>query len=466
VGITEILILLWLLRTEGLAETGLTALVILGVIATIAVAFQSWPLGCVSVIVVASAMPRYTGTLFGLHVRAEHVAIGLVCACLVTQGLRGRLQSPLHWASFDYLLICYVSANFVSSALTSPAPHMTLRWAVLNALVIVPYFLLRYLVRNTVCVDRVITILLLVGTVEAAFGILCFVSNRLFDTTLGVDTDQYGLIPGTHGTQYEANLFGSYTACCAVMCLALYFSVPRSRRNMYGWGFAICLLAALVSMSRSVILALPLAILFVVWIAFKGGHAQFRTLMKITAAATVLLVASSPFLLSFIAERFSTIDLSELAQDNTAVNRLVQTAVAVEDVRGHLLLGMGTSSFQLVFDWDDFGMPGMKGETEEGGWISNSPLRILHDTGILGLTFFLLFLGALVRSIRMALKRALEPEKSAVLALSAGLILYAITFQATEATMLSFTWVHFGLLAVAVLVIQTKENEGVGKEAV
>jgi hypothetical protein len=42
------------------------------------------------------------------------------------------------------------------------------------------------------------------------------------------------------------------------------------------------------------------------------------------------------------------------------------------------------------------------------------------------------------------------------MALSAGGVLYAITFQATEATMLAFTWVHLGLLATAVTVLQEK----------
>jgi len=36
--------------------------------------------------------------------------------------------------------------------------------------------------------------------------------------------------------------------------------------------------------------------------------------------------------------------------------------------------------------------------------------------------------------------------------LCAGLLLYAITFQASEATLLSFTWIHFGVLAAAVAV--------------
>jgi hypothetical protein len=432
------------------------ALGLAGVLATVAIAFRRWPAGCLSVIVVASAMPRYTLTLFGLHVRPEHVAVGLVLACIVVQALRGRLRGGDALQSFDYLLICYIGMNFVSSTLMSPAPQMTFRWAVLNALVVTPYFLMRLLVRDEASIQRAFRILLLVGTLEAAFGILCFVSNRLFDTQVGVLADQYGFIPGTHGTQYEANLFGSYTGCCGVMCFALYFLGQRSRRALYGWGSGVCLLAALVSFARSVILAVPVAVVCVLWLAFRGGRAQFRTLARVTIGVTVLLVAMSPFLLNFVAERFSTIDFSDLAQDNTAVNRLVQTAVAVEDVRGHPIFGMGTSSFQLVFDWDDFGLPGMKGDSEQGGWISNSPLRILHDTGVIGLAFFLLFLGSLVSAIRKALRTAEEEEKVVVIALSAGLLLYSITFQATEATMLSFTWVHLGLLSAAVVIIQAR----------
>jgi uncharacterized membrane protein YidH (DUF202 family) len=43
-------------------------------------------------------------------------------------------------------------------------------------------------------------------------------------------------------------------------------------------------------------------------------------------------------------------------------------------------------------------------------------------------------------------------------ALFCGCVLYAITFQATEATMLAFTWIHIGLLAAAVAILQKEPD--------
>ena len=119
------------------------------------------------------------------------------------------------------------------------------------------------------------------------------------------------------------------------------------------------------------------------------------------------------------------------------------------------VLGTGMAqAFQLFFDWDDY-LPGMQGENDVAGWVGNTPLRILHDTGIIGLAIFLGFLIALARAVRKAVRNAGHDSRTIMIALSAGLVLYAITFQATEATILAFTWVHLGLLAAAVKVIQS-----------
>ena len=40
---------------------------------------------------------------------------------------------------------------------------------------------------------------------------------------------------------------------------------------------------------------------------------------------------------------------------------------------------------------------------------------------------------------------------------SGGLVLYAITFQATEATLLAFTWVHLGLLVSVISVVKSQK---------
>jgi O-antigen ligase len=449
----EALLLAWLVGTEDLRVFGLLALGLLGILVMAAITSISWPFGALLVLTVASAMPRLASTVVGLHLRPEHVAIAFVVLAVVCQAFRNRRLPSLRLQDFDYFLMAYVAMNFFSSAVTSPQPQLTLRWAFLNALVVSPYFLVSLMVTDESRLRRAFHFLLWVGAAESGFGVFCFLSNRLFQTTVGVEAAQYGTIPGIYGTQYEANLFGSYAACCAIMFLTCFMFAARSRRAGYGIGLAITILGTVISLARSVLLAFPIVALFVIWAARRRGHLRLRRLVPLAFGFVLVLAALSPFFLGFVRERFSTIDPAELGSDATTLTRIVQMAVAAEDVQAHPVLGTGTASFQLFFDWDDY-IPGMKGENEAGGWVGNTPLRILHDTGLVGLGIFLIFLGALARAAQKAVRDANEQTGTVLLALSAGVLLYAITFQATEATILAFPWLHLGLLAAAVKVIQ------------
>lgn len=449
----EAVLFAWLLATEDLGLLGLAALGLMAAVAMAVVTSISWPFGALFVLTASSAMPRLAASVAGLHLRPEHIAIGFVVLALMIQALKKRALPSLDLRTFDYCLIAYIGINFFTSAVTSPQPLMTLRWAALNAIAISPYFLISWMVTDESKLHRAFSFVLWVGALESAFGVLCFLSNRVFETSIGVETAQYGAIPGTYGTQYEANLFGSYTACCAIMFLACFLFGAKSRRTVYGLGFAITLLGALISLARSVLLALPVAALFVIWVALKRRELKLRRLVPMAIGFGLVLLAVSPFVLGLVRERFSTIDISELGSDSTSLVRIVQMAVAAEDVQAHPVLGTGTASFQLFFDWDDY-LPGMQGENDVAGWVGNTPLRILHDTGVVGLVVFLAFLWTLARAVRQAVRKAEYQTKTIMIALSAGLLLYAITFQATEATILAFTWVHLGLLAAAVKVVQ------------
>lgn len=451
----EALLLGWLLATEDLSWVGFLALGALGAVLVATIASINWPFGALLLLTAASAMPRLAETVLGLHLRPEHVAISFVALAVCWQALKERKRPRLYLRTYDYFLLAYVGLNFFTSAVTSPEPHLTLRWAMLNAIVISPYFLFRLLIKDESRLHRAFHGLLWVGVVESSYGILCFLSNLLFQTSFGVQVGQYGAFPGTYGTQYEANLFGSYTACCAIMFLAYFLLTHESGRSWYGWGFAITTIGALISLTRSVFLAFPVAALLVVWIALRKGEFQIRRLLPLLVGVGLLLVAFSPVVVNLVRERFSTIDLSEISADQTTWERLVQMAVAVEDIQARPMLGTGTASFHLFFDPNDYPV-GFAGDEEEPGWISNTPLRILHDTGVVGLIIFLLFLGYLGVTVHKAARSASATNTAILMALSAGGVLYAITFQATEASMLAFTWVHLGLLATAVTILQEK----------
>jgi oligosaccharide repeat unit polymerase len=452
----EALVLVWLAATESLAPVGFLALGVLGAGTLTALALISWPFGALLLMTASSAMPRVAMVVMGLHLRPEHLSIAIVSLVVAGQALKERRAPRFDLRTFDFFLLAYVGMNFLTSALTSPEPQLTLRWATLNAIVISPYFLLRLLVTDERKLKRAFDILLWIGAVESAYGILCFLSSHFLQTSFGVEADQYGAFPGIYGTQYEANLFGSYSACCAIMFLACFMlSGIKSRRALYGFGFAVTMLGTIISLARSVFLAFPVAALFVVWIALRKGQLQLRKLLPMAVGIVLILLIASPFILGFVRERFSTVGPAELASDSTTVTRIVQIVAAVQDVQTHPILGTGTASFQLFFDWNDY-IPGMRAENDDpGGWVSNTPVRILHDTGFVGLIIFIGFLGSLAAAVYKAGHVARSQTKVVLIALSAGLLLYAITFQATEATILAFTWVHLGLLAAAVALVQS-----------
>jgi hypothetical protein len=443
----------WLLATEGLSGIGFILLGILGTVVIAALAAISWPLGAMLVLSASSAMPRFAGTVLGLHIRPEHVAIGFVTLVACSRTFQRGSAPPLRWQWFDYFLMVYVGLNFFTSAATSPEPSLTMRWATLNAIAVSPYFLIRWLIRTEDVLYRAFQLLLWVGAIESAYGIFCFLSNHLFDTSVGVEVGQYGSIPGIYGTQFEANVFGSYTACCAVMFLAYFLLSNEPRRGWYGCGFALTSMGAVISLARSVFVAFPLVAILVFALSLKRGQLGIRKVLPLAIGFGLLLVAVSPLVINLVRERFSTIDVSEISSDDTTKERLLQMAVAVEDIQARPILGTGTASFHLFFDPSDY-PAGFAGDAEEPGWISNTPLRILHDTGVVGLIVFLLFVGFLANAVRKASKISSARNTAILAALSAGGLLYAITFQATEATMLAFTWVHLGLLAAAVTIVR------------
>jgi O-Antigen ligase len=459
----EVLVLCWLLTTEGVSGIPLMIVTLLVAMAIIAISMRNWPFGAVLTLLIASAMPRFTWTVAGLHVRPEHLAIGLVAGILLLH-YRRHSGARATWRAFDLWLLSYLGVNFVTSALTSPQPHLTLRWALLGALGVAPYFLIRWLVVEEETLVSVFRLLLVVGIAEAAYGTLSFFSYQLFNTRFGIELEQYGSMPGTYGTQYEANLFGSYTACCALMCLTGYLLDQKERRRWYLWGFSITMLGTFISLARAVFLAFPVAGAFVTWLAARKGRFQMRGLLALAGVLVAVLLLFGPVILQSLQDRFSTLSTSEIGEDETTARRLVGITVALSDVGAHPWLGTGTNSFRLLFDWADYWpLPQtIEGEEDErGAWIGNTPVRILHDTGIFGLTVFGGFLFTLLSALRRAVRIAPSSVRMIIVALASGLILYAITFQATDATTLSFAWIHIGLIATATTIVQ-RERRGSG----
>jgi O-antigen ligase len=167
-------------------------------------------------------------------------------------------------------------------------------------------------------------------------------------------------------------------------------------------------------------------------------------------ATLCALVVALPAVRQHYTERFSTVDIADPTSDPNTLNRVVQATSAVDEVLEHPVFGSGTASFQLTWDWQALGA-----DWGDQGWIANTELRVLHDTGLVGLAVFLGFLVSLVRRSRKVLKYETNPE---LVALLAAAVVYCISFQATEGTLLAFFWVHLGLIGCVIAVSSASDG--------
>jgi hypothetical protein len=428
--------------------SGMTALVVGAAIAVPIAAF--WlsysAIGAIVALIIASAVPRLFVEIGGLKARPEHFICGILCISIFF--LWKKRSQPVTWIWPDYLLMAYAALNIFSSLFMSIEPRQTIKWALQQVLIILAYFFLRVLVEDRVSLRKAVMALLAVGAATVAYGIICFYSNLVFGTEFGMTIGQYGDTSAPYGLQYEANLLGSTSGALTVMMLVMYLYDHRRRFLL---GFAVAMAGMAISLSRGALGATLIGLSAVAVFSLKKKLLTRQLLVNIAKAALCALLVVLPAVVPQYAERFNTMDIGEPAVDPNTLTRIVQVTSAFEEVLKHPLLGGGTSSFQLAFDWQSLGE-----DWEAQGWIGNTEMRVLHDTGIVGLVIFVAFLVSLYRRSKKVLKVESNPE---LVALLASALVYCISFQATEGTLLAFSWVHLGLIGCAISIFFASNPE-------
>jgi O-antigen ligase len=403
-----------------------------------------WPYGALLALVGMSAMPRFFVEVFGWKARPEHLAATIVCTVAVVWSCLHK--RPIQLTKLDYWVVAYVAINYVSSFFGSSEPSSTMKWALQNNLAVLPYFLIRFMIQDIKTLQNAYRILLGIGIIESVYGIICYASHHVFGTTAGMEIGQYLVdVAAPYGTLYEPNLFGAYSGCCAVLFLALYLVDNDSLFCLLG--FLIASLAAILSFSRATLVALITVVFWLLWksrLSRSGTSRKWKVLVLGLGTILVVIFAAGTGVLQ---QRFSALYYQGLTE-GTAIARFMVLQAALQEIPKHPILGSGTASFNLSFDWGQY----IPEWSSEKTWIGNAPIRILHDCGILGLTAFVGFLVSAWWKIRLVWP---ERRHSAGMALGllAGTLLFAIVFQSTDGSILAFSWVHFGFFASAVVLM-------------
>ena len=397
-----------------------------------------------TVLMLAVVMPRFFIQISTLKARPEHLACGLLL--LASPFWLKRRSEPVKWFAPDYFLVAYLGMHLFSSLVMSIDPAQTIKWAAQQVIVVMAYFLIRILVVDRASFRRALNIALIVGVLEAVYAIFCFYSNLFFGTEFGVEIGQYGNIPGTYGTQYEANLLGSYCGVCSAIMLTMFL---RKQDRRYLVGFAVTFAAMAISLSRGALLATLIALALVVYRSRK--NTDRKKVKKLAFAMLCVIVTIAPAIFGLWSERFSTVEIADISADETTRDRVITLGFASDGIIAHPLLGNGTASFQLQFSGADFGQ-----DENIAAWIGNTETRIMYDTGLVGLGLFCAFIISLVIGVIRLVKIAPNPE---IEALTMALVVYCISFQFTEGTLLAFPWVHLGLIASGLMVFREAHND-------
>ncbi|MGA2415377.1 MAG: O-antigen ligase family protein [Candidatus Sulfotelmatobacter sp.] len=436
---------LYLAATEDLAWVP----ILIGGIAAVALLLVDWPYGAFLELCVAASMPRWFVKIGKLHAKPEHFVAAVIGVFLFS-----RILTQKHkWKSAgkpELVLLAFLAMNYFTSLTTSPDRASTLRWAVLLTMVVSPFFMIWQVVRTREELDRFMDRWLLVGALGALFGILCFFSFVAFHTEFGVSVfDFLGFIPAVHGAQWEPNIFGSYCASFSAMFL-FYFLNCTGKKGWYLAGFLITTVALLLSLARQGWLSLVIVGASTLFYTFRRTKFRVKHLAPVLASIIIAFVVGFA-VMGNLSDRLASLSLDTAEDDPTVVRRAGMMALASQDVQAHPLLGLGTSSFQLLYIADsDTTYQGV-----DNAWLGSYFFGIVHDIGAIGMMVFLWFLiGLGRRAWRVLAAPARGPTTTAVGALCAAVMVMLIAYQFTDASTLAFTWIHYGMLAAALRIAE------------
>lgn len=410
-----------------------------------------WPFSAVAVLVVAPLLTHYRIDVASVSVRPEHVAV-LVIALL--GGIQVFMQrGRLRWPASVWLALAWWAVNMVAGAFFSPLPSSGLQ----NGLRIGASVLVFVLMVNLIPDRRqwwwAVWLFLAMGVAEAAFGVL---ARALYPAgvNLGVQVAWNFTEPIPYGTFEEGNLFGSHVASWALLLLMLIMagravSWSARRKVVLLLGLLVLLLGLYLSLSRAAWLMF-VAGAALIWVFHRRDrwHQSNRLLLVAAAVPFVVLLTLevAPHLPSSwpFAERLQS--FLSLESDATFSARLSDWSLALNDWRRQPLTGWGPGSF--------FDLHGVL--RSNPAWISNLSVRLLHETGVLGIVSFTGFVAALLLPALEVVRRQVRMEdRSALLGLIiAYFVLLLIAYQSTDGIWLAASWVNAGLIASGTYVLR------------
>jgi O-antigen ligase len=453
-----------LLISLALALTGqvlgvpLVALIVILSLPVLVLVRVGWPNVALTILIVSSFLngPFLYIKVFGLNLKPENVGAVAVIAVLALRIFEKRNQ--LRMPPAGLLLLAWVFFTAVSAA-NSPDPSRSLVLTLSILLSILPFLIIVITVRGRNAFDFAFNCLLLVGVLEALFGLSAWVVGHFVNDALWTFRTLDGYV-NTRGTWPEMNIFGDFLVATVMLLVPnLAFQKPK-------WSvvFALCisLVGIFISRTRGAWLALAASILVMPAVLALVSSVNIRKmitrLLPVSIRVSFLVLAVALAILT--ATRTSDVLLDRilsfrnLSQDYTFVGRVNVNSTAWNAFweGGSAILGRGAKAFQLA-QYDVLGIG--------NDWIGNIFLGALYDGGLLGLTAFVAAIAAALWNGLAAARRTTDTRlRAKLIALVMACLAIVFTGQSNNHSWMAVVWVYFGLLVAGTNV--AKEDSMVG----
>jgi hypothetical protein len=356
-------------------------------------------------------------------------------------------RRPIVITGMDWLILLYLFCNVFSSLLNSPDRALSFQKCTLLAVTFLGYFLTTQLINTRRSLNRVLLIFLVVGVLEAMYGVasvLLYTQGIHIGGAHAPFGDLYG-----RGTFLEGNIFGSFQMMLALVLISLLFNQRLAERR------------ALILISLPIVLAgLVVSFTRAAWIAFVIGLVTYMLVFQrhlfrryVRQFPLILLLCMLIAILSYGyvmsrrmgSENFVDVYANRLTKvfDYKSQTSSLRLRVWVGSARLWLknpVFGNGTDSIKVLAAGTTLPKFG------EDHWIPNSMLLALHDTGLVGLLVFSAIQIAFLINMRAGIRKTTDPfYRSLMEGFFVAFIGVQFTYLFTNGFWLIFIWVFMGI---------------------
>lgn len=408
--------------TVGLATAinPIAGLAFLGPIAAAVVLLA--PAVAAPLLIVASAINRVGVSWGDAQIRIEIVVVLLLAVVVANQLAVRTLPARALRSPILVPLVLYLLANVAASVLFASERSRGLKLDAEIFAAVATYIVAATLFWRRDTLRLAVRVLWIVTPIEAAIGILAMILYAAHVTSYGIQINEGGF-PMAYGTQWEANIFGSFLLGNFMVLLGDY--VHRRRGWLHAFALLVVVLGIGVSMTRTVWMALIVSIILFAVLARRARRSTSLARIVLAISVVVLLGLIVGSATPLAGRLMGLLDL----QSSSASGRFVWFAAALQDWKSHPILGNGTGSFNFN------AVPG-----QPHPWLPNLFLLTLHDTGVVGV---LALVAVIVIFYRTAL-HGIRPENDQALLVAgatAGFTGLLLAFQLTTGFWFAYPWI-------------------------